>query len=275
MSNYEPNPSDQSPIGEKIPHSGVHGFEKPVTEFDKTTLRDAHAQGLIKTPETPASLHQAQEKKDFPTWARYMIGSVAASIVLGGGAVAYQMKRANDFVEDLNKSIDQPVATSTEGPVGVDLPPTTEKTPEYHFTMEPVTLTDAEVATLKAGDGEKSHKILDAKLIPKIQEAVDQIRKNGGMLSGLDLSALTASNKAVLDLAQINELSSSDEIQICDTTPNVDGSINFCGPSNFTRIELGKPIDFYYNNYATEKDSRFSTDTHAEIVDGNRLILTD
>lgn len=82
MSHQEHQPTDQSPVGEQIPHSGVHGFEKPVTEFDKTTLRDAHEQGLIKTPETPAELHNDQEKK---SGLKKVVAGVAGTAVLAVG----------------------------------------------------------------------------------------------------------------------------------------------------------------------------------------------
>lgn len=276
MSNQESSPNNPSSAPEQIPHSGVHGYEKPVTEFDKTSLRDAHEQGLITTPETPAALHPAQEKekKKLSTAAKMSIGGLVFGLLPAVGAGAWTMKKMNDVEDAFLGSSDTPSVSAPAVP-GQEAPD--NDTPEYRFTSEPVVLTDGEVATLEAGDSEESRAIYDAKLIPKIQEAVDQIHENTSKgipsLDGLDLTNFAPSNKAVVALVDV-EHGSEAGVQVCHTTPNEDGSLNFCGPTSFTRVEIGKPIEFYYNDYATNKDYRLKTDVRAEINSDNSLILT-
>lgn len=55
MKEQEPN-NDRSITTENIPHSGKHGYESPVHDFDNTSLHDAHEQGLLVTPEHPGAL---------------------------------------------------------------------------------------------------------------------------------------------------------------------------------------------------------------------------
>ena len=57
MSNHDQTPrNSNSSAPEQVPHSGVHGYERPVDEFDNTTLAEAHEQGLLTTPDTAARL---------------------------------------------------------------------------------------------------------------------------------------------------------------------------------------------------------------------------
>ncbi len=96
MSNHEQTPDSNmsNSVSEQIPHSGVHHDEKPINNFDNTTLDEAHQQGLLQTPESPAALAPApqQEKKlgwKKPAAAIALIGAVAAGAFgigkMGGG----------------------------------------------------------------------------------------------------------------------------------------------------------------------------------------------
>lgn len=271
MSNQEYDPSNNQPVGEKIPHSGVHGFEKPVREFDKTPMADAIDQGRLKTeaPDTPAALHPTheKEKKKLSTAAKMSIGGLVFGLLPAVGAGAWTMKKMNDVEDAFRGSSDTPSASAPAVPGQQE---TVENAPEYHYVIEPVFLTDTEIATLEAGDSEEGHKILDEKFIPKIQEAVDQIRENGGKLDGLDLTGIAPSKRAMATLANLDD---GKAVEICQTTPNTDGSLNFCGSNHPTKIELGKPIEFWVNDVATEKDYRFRSGSHAEVTDDNRLVL--
>lgn len=207
------------------------------------------------------------EKKSFPLWAKYTIGGIATSVALAGGAMAYQYKKTSDV---LNDALDNPPATASAPAVPGEK--VAEEDTSNVEKLAPVILTDAEVATLQDGDSEASHAILDAKLIPRIQEVIDRIRKNDGKLDGLDISDVAPSSRATSVLTSMANL--INPIEICQTTPNLDGSLNFCEPSSHTKIELGEPIEFFYNDSTDEKDYRMKTDVRAEIAGGNQIILT-
>lgn len=73
---------------EQIPHSGVHGFETPVTEFDNTSLQDAHDQGLLEVPENPSSLTKESRKRSPLVRIGLVLGGLATVAGLGVGAKA-------------------------------------------------------------------------------------------------------------------------------------------------------------------------------------------
>jgi hypothetical protein len=85
MSNQEFNPNNNpGSVEEQIPHSGVHGYEKPVTEFGSTTLHEAHEQGLLETPENPSPLIETpinpNKKRKLTRKQRITIGVTAAAL---------------------------------------------------------------------------------------------------------------------------------------------------------------------------------------------------
>lgn len=87
MSTNEQYPStNDGSTSEQIPHSGVHGYETPVTEFDKTSLKDAHDQGLLTVPENPGTLTSKDKKVSPFKKAGVALGSLAAVVALGIGA---------------------------------------------------------------------------------------------------------------------------------------------------------------------------------------------
>ena len=85
MSNQEFTPNENpGSVEEQIPHSGVYGYEKPVTEFDNTTLHEAHEQGLLETPENPSNLVETpvnpNKKRKLTRKQRITIGVTAAAL---------------------------------------------------------------------------------------------------------------------------------------------------------------------------------------------------
>jgi hypothetical protein len=83
MSNQDHYPTeDNSSIRDQIPHSGVHHDETPVQEFDNTSLQDAHEQGLLVTPESPAGLIERTSRYS----KKQKFGAAVAVAVVGTGA---------------------------------------------------------------------------------------------------------------------------------------------------------------------------------------------
>ena len=196
MSNQEHssnNPTSSAP--EQIQHSGVHGYEKPVREFDKTSLAEATEQGLIETPDTIAPLVGKAEKQDFPTWAKYVIGSVATSIILGGGAVAYQMKRANDFVDGLNDALNNPTASARAVPGEV------QHLPENVG----VKLTADQLAVLKGGDIQARMKVYDTVLNGRLGFIIRDMANGRLSTSSADATSLIE-NEAVQEVTSEPEV---------------------------------------------------------------------
>lgn len=90
MANQEPftfGNGNRAP--EQTPHSGVHHGERPVREFD-TPLPDAVEQGLIQTPDSPASLvSDPAEKK-----GRWKKPVAVGTLVLAAAAGTFGIGRA-------------------------------------------------------------------------------------------------------------------------------------------------------------------------------------
>lgn len=82
MSHEHESPTPKNISSEdRFDHSGKRGFEKPVREFDNTTLEEAHDMGLIDTPESPAGLPQEKNRKPL-----IIGGSALAAALIAGGA---------------------------------------------------------------------------------------------------------------------------------------------------------------------------------------------
>lgn len=103
------NPTDQH-----IPHSGRHGYERPLREFDNTSLGEAVDMGLIETPDSPAPLQDPHDKKRRPRTPLIVGGSVLASAVLGYGG--YRAIHWNDERGPAYDGRDDPAASAPVTP---------------------------------------------------------------------------------------------------------------------------------------------------------------
>lgn len=103
------NPTDQH-----IPHSGRHGYERPLREFDNTSLGEAVDMGLIETPDSPAPLQDPHDKKRRPRTPLIVGGSVLASAVLGYGG--YRAIHWNDERGPAYDGRDEPAASAPVTP---------------------------------------------------------------------------------------------------------------------------------------------------------------
>lgn len=89
MHENEPSPAHQPEhvTSEQIPHSGVHHDERPVSEFDNTTLPEAVERGLVSPiPDTAAGLESTDSTipTERKSRKRFVIGGAA---FLAGAAV--------------------------------------------------------------------------------------------------------------------------------------------------------------------------------------------
>ncbi len=264
MSNQEFNPNENpGATEEQIPHSGVHGFEQPVTDFDKTSLRDAHEQNLIKTPETPAALYPTQEKQKMSRGKK--IGMWLAGGLLAGSAVPVSLAIAlngDNEAPNQEPGVSGPEVPGNgdgvESPAGIFV-----DAGEAGFDGEvpagfetPITLTDAEVATLQSEDYAASRVIYDAKLVPVMNAAVTALLANGGTAEGLNFSNVINDKNTISQLeelvspyAQYGDNMTDQILQLCETRPNEDGR-NFCGPLQASRVNLNENIiwDLHHEN---------------------------
>lgn len=135
MHENEPSPSNQPEqlTSEQIPHSGIHHDERPVDEFDNTSLPEAVERGLVNpTPDTPSELEQTAptEKKSHK---KLIIGGaafLAGAAVIAGSVIG--LKAAGDAPKNPAPKPD-PKATSQ----------TPEATPTA--TSEVLTVQSAEI----------------------------------------------------------------------------------------------------------------------------------
>lgn len=167
-----PTPENIS-TDERFPHSGKHGFEKPVREFDKTSLEQAVDVGLINpTPESPAALPKEKGKRPL-----IIGGSALAAALIAGGA--WLGLSGGD-------KADEPKAEPTaSAPASPGETPATAETPlstgpvelSVEKYQDPETLVRAyvkqEQAWIDAGKDKLPATIEDADPYPTNQAAVD------------------------------------------------------------------------------------------------------
>jgi hypothetical protein len=111
---------------QSVPHSGnlpEELREQPVKEFDNTTLSEAHEQGRLKTPESPASLVENKSRR-----RGVIIGAGVAGLALAAGAV-FGVNALNQAPKS------EPVATAPADPSE----PTAEPAPVPVETASPET----------------------------------------------------------------------------------------------------------------------------------------
>lgn len=174
MTNYEPLPSDNSNLGEKIPHSGnlppEQGQDLPVQEFDNTSLQEAVDRGLLPTPDSPAPLATTTIETTQPSQLRRKLAAAVALIAVGAGSALGISKLTSGNDHDPTTLNNQPVATATVEPTpeptpteSVDTPTETPETPVTPVEQEPTVITDEYIATV---DRDPSKAVIDYSLEP-------------------------------------------------------------------------------------------------------------
>jgi hypothetical protein len=138
MHENEPSPSNQPEhlTSEQIPHSGIHYDERPVDEFDHTSLPDAVERGLVNPmPDTPAGLEQTEstEKKSHKKLVIGGAAFLAGAAVIAGSVIG--LKAAGDAPKNALPAPD---------------PKATSHTPEATPTAQPEVLT-VQSAEIPAG----------------------------------------------------------------------------------------------------------------------------
>lgn len=143
MSERDPHDPKASPVstGTQIPHSGVHGFELPVRDFDKTPLGKAVERGWVQIPDSPAPLGDHLEKA--PGWRprRWQVItaiSATAAALAAGFAVANNDRgdRPITTIVDVEPTATQP--TPDNPPVDTSAPeaPEVQPTQDNHLSPE-------------------------------------------------------------------------------------------------------------------------------------------
>lgn len=187
MSDRESTPNDTSgSVEEQIPHSGVYGYEKPVTEFDNTTLHEAHEQGLLETPENPSHLIEPQtpvnpnKKRKLTRKQRITIGVAGAAlgsivpvglvVALGGGDAA---------------------PNQDPGVSGPEVPGTSAELENIG-----IKLSGDQINDFKSGDVEKMSTVLDKVFIPELEKVLNDPSK---------ISSLSIDPEALRQLQGLSE----------------------------------------------------------------------
>jgi hypothetical protein len=130
----ESSPSNQPDhiTAEQIPHSGIHHDERPVDEFDHTSLPEAVERGLVNpTPDTAAELEPAEQASstEKKSHKKLVIGGaafLAGAAVIAGSVIG--LKAAGDAPKNTPPAPD---------------PKATSQTPEATPTAAPEVLTVA------------------------------------------------------------------------------------------------------------------------------------
>ena len=134
MANQEPftfGNGNRAP--EQTPHSGVHHGERPVREFD-TPLPDAVEQGLIQTPDSPASLvSNPAEKK-----GRWKKPVAVGTLVLAAAAGTFGIGRATSGGNSASPEA-EPTASAPATPGETVNTPTPEQLErqDLHYNLSP------------------------------------------------------------------------------------------------------------------------------------------
>lgn len=142
MSHEHESPTPKNISSEdRFDHSGKRGFEKPVREFDNTTLEEAHDMGLIDTPESPAGLPQEKNRKPL------IIGgsALAAALIAGGAWLGLSGGDNTDTEPKANTTTSAPATPGetqatpeTEAPTKESQPSAQEISAERYTTPEAV-----------------------------------------------------------------------------------------------------------------------------------------
>lgn len=181
----------------------------------------------------------------------------------------------------------QPVASAFEDPTE---PGFYGEIPEGF--EQPILLTDSEVALLEeAGDladqgVEESEvygrikPVYDERFVPVMNEAITALLANGGTAEGLNFSNVINDPTTVsqfVELVSPYAQKGSDQIlELCDTQPNEDGSRNFCGPLQASRVNLNQNIiwDIFNSTLENPVGEEVSLRTAMQPrIFGNKLIV--
>lgn len=131
---HYPEPNDQG-TKSRIPHSGRHGYEQPVQEFDNTSLGEAHERGLILTPDSPAPLLTLdQEDKKTLGWRK---PAAAGALVLVAVAGAFGIGKATSGGEANSQPETQPSATGAPAVPGETEPLIAQQRADMYYAYEP------------------------------------------------------------------------------------------------------------------------------------------
>jgi hypothetical protein len=106
---YEQYPDQSNETGQGIPHSGVHHGEKPHREFNNTPLDRAVQEGLIKTPSSPATLHEQK------SWKRPVAGVLGLGLAAGAAVFGYNQLNGEDNSVNNRESTSAPVGSVEPG----------------------------------------------------------------------------------------------------------------------------------------------------------------
>jgi hypothetical protein len=139
-----------------VPHSGNLGLEKPVREFDKTTLQEAVDSNLIKIPTVKPEQSQRPWYKS--TLAKVGAGVVAGASLLGIGAklgggndADAPAERAVAAAEPLTPTTEAPTAPVSETPT-TDVPPLPDAVYDY---ADQISIVSNEVLVPEAEDSQE------------------------------------------------------------------------------------------------------------------------
>lgn len=108
-------PETHETFGTGVPHSGDLGLEAPVTEFDKTSLQEAHDGGALTAPDSPATLleHMPPLTHEKPSHKKALFAFGAAAVAAVGGLL---FLGNNDQETKRNPSVTTAAATDNSTP---------------------------------------------------------------------------------------------------------------------------------------------------------------
>ncbi|MGK2896580.1 MAG: hypothetical protein ACSLEY_03210 [Candidatus Saccharimonadales bacterium] len=228
MANHEQTPNDDSNrrnIDEQLPHSGVGDYERPVTNYDNTSLLEAANQHLKVpshpiegfsvapiTPEEQAALEEfrknknkqltKQEKRNKKRKRALAIaaGSTAVSIISGLGTM-YSTNKASETPTPgnygyLNTEVQPSDNTSIEAPVvdtsGIEISP--EEAEHFRTIMNYTTENDWEEKDPEWEQWDELTTIYDNSLKPALEAGINNVisaTANFAPMETADLSHLT------------------------------------------------------------------------------------
>jgi len=243
----------------QIPHSGVHGNEFPVTEFDNTSLEDVVDQGMLTTPTSAEALpstwvERQPDRKGFTKKQKLIAGISGAALALGIGAGLKSMNNSDEQVAPVG-----PVATAASGETAT---PTAEatKTPEIiapagKFSPEALAeLTPAQLTerfTIKADTIKTPDQYLAA-----FMERYNAQDNAGHTIA--DYGSYANSGKGVYEAAMVEKYANSISLGMFDNTGIGNGTISYFANKYSLMSLLGRGGEYKVTDAEVKDSAEFT-----------------
>ena len=247
----------------QIPHSGVHGDEFPVKEFDNTTLAEAVDQGKLTTPTGVDFLITPPEKKGFSKKQKLIAGISGAALALGIGAGLKSMNNSDEQVAPVGPVATAPATaaaseTATQTTEATKTPeiiaPAGKFSPEALAELTPAQLTER--FTIKADTVKAPSQYLAA-----FMERLDAQINAGHTIA--DYGSYANSGKGVFEAAMVEKYANPTSMGMFNKTGFGNDTISyFANKYNIMSI-LGRGSEYRATDVEVKDSAKFTVRPNA------------